>query len=533
MNTKNINRRRFLGLSTLASASLFGWNTFSLSSCKKEKDPPKSADDYTAIVIGSGFGGAVSALRLTEKGINTLLVEMGKFYDVTKSIDTFSPNLPPDKRSTWLKTKSELPFGTNLPWSQKYVGVLDRVDFPNMNVYRNICLGGGSISNGGVLLEPQEIHFNQFVSPNIDYQALKNTYFPRVKNMLKASKMPDDLFNSTHYKFAQVCKEHAQNAGFSTIHADSFYNFDVWRKEMEGQAPKSALNGELLYGNNNGIKNSLDRNYLSDALGTGNLTIKTLSKVTDITFNTETKKYTINIQQIDEQGNKKETTTHQCTYLFLCAGSLGTTELLLKAQEKGNLPDLNTEIGKGFGTNGNAFAIRKNINKPTGTIHSSPPTLSVLDYLNTIAPLTAMQDIFPIGIDLRMLLMVGQPYNEYKGVFNYDKNSDSLQLNWASNGMDQPKAAMGDFISKINNANNSDLDTSFIPEGVSSKFTYHPLGGVVLEKASDKYGRIKGYKNLYAIDGSMLPGNCALVNPSLTIAALAELNMEEIIKNDF
>jgi cholesterol oxidase len=99
--------------------------------------------------------------------------------------------------------------------------------------------------------------------------------------------------------------------------------------------------------------------------------------------------------------------------------------------------------------------------------------------------------------------------------------------------MDQPKAAMGDFISKINNANNSELDTSFIPEGISNKFTYHPLGGVVLEKASDNYGRIKGYKNLYAIDGSMLPGNCALVNPSLTIAALAEMNMEEIIKNDF
>ena len=110
--------------------------------------------------------------------------------------------------------------------------------------------------------------------------------------------MPDDLFNSTHYKFAQVCKEHAQNAGFSTIHADSFYNFDVWRKEMEGQAPKSALNGELLYGNNNGIKNSLDRNYLSDALGTGNLTIKTLSKVTDITYNTENKKYSINIDKL-------------------------------------------------------------------------------------------------------------------------------------------------------------------------------------------------------------------------------------------
>lgn len=532
MKKKYLNRRRFLGLSSFATASLFGWSTFSLSSCKKEKNLPADSN-FKAIVIGSGFGGSVAALRLSEQGISTLLVEMGKFYDVTKGNDTFSPNLPPDKRSTWLKTKSELPFGTNLSWSQKYTGVLDRVEFPNMNIYRNVCLGGGSISNGGVLLEPEELHFNQFISSNFDYQSMKGIYFPRVKNMLKATKMPDDLFNSKYYKFAQVGKEHAQNAGFDVIHADSFYNFEIWRKESENLVPKSALNGELLYGNNNGIKNSLDRNYLSDALGTGNLTIKTLSKVTDITYNSDNQKYTITVQQIDEQGNSKDITTYHCTHLFICAGSLGTTEILLRARDKGNLPNLNAEIGKGFGTNGNAFAIRKNINKPTGSIHSSPPTLSVLDFSNPIAPLTAMQDIFPVGIDLRMLLMVGQPYNEYRGTFNYDKNKDALQLNWESNGMDQPKEAMENFIAKMNEANNSELDTSFIREGVSNKFTYHPLGGVVMEKASDNYGRLRGYKNLYAIDGSMLPGNCALVNPTLTIAALAERSMDEIIKNDF
>lgn len=525
-----ISRRRFLGLSTLASASLFGWSTFTLSSCKKTEN---SGSDYKAIVIGSGFGGSVAALRLSEKGINTLLVEMGKFYDVTQNNNTFSPNLPPDKRSTWLKTTSELPFGINLSWAQKYTGVLDRVEYQNMNVYRNVCLGGGSISNGGVLLEPQESHFNQFISNNINFQELKNKFFPKVKNMLSASKMPDDLFNSSYYKFAQVCKSHAVNAGFDVVHADSFYNFDIWRKETQNLVPKSALNGELLYGNNNGIKNSLDRNYLSDAIGTGKLTIKTLSKVVDINYNSTTEKYLVVIENIDEQGNPLITTTHQCTHLFVCAGSIGTTEILLKAREKGNLPNLNTEIGKQFGTNGNSFAIRKNINQPTGNMHSSPPTLSVLDFANPIAPLAAMQDIFPIGLDLRLLLMVGQPYNEYNGSFSYDTNLDAMQLNWDSNGMDQPKQAMQHFISKMNDANGSQLDTTFIPEGVSSKFTYHPLGGVVLDKASDNFGRVKGYKNLYAIDGCMLPGNCAMVNPSLTIAAIAERNMEEILKNDF
>lgn len=525
-------RRRFLGLSTLASASIFGWSTFSLSSCKKNI-PTKANTDYNAIVIGSGFGGSVTSLRLAEKGIHTLMIEMGKFYDVTQSNNTFSPTLPPDKRSTWLKTKTELPFGMNLSWKEKYVGVLDRVAFQNMAVYRNICLGGGSISNGGVLLEPQETHFNQFISSTINFQELKNKYFPIVRNMMHASKMPDDLFNSKYYQFAQVCKEHAQKAGFEITNADSFYNFDIWRKETQNLVPKSALNGELLYGNNNGIKNSLDRNYISDALGTGHLTIKTLSKVVEVSYQAETEKYTIIVETINEKGVLQETTTHQCSHLFVCAGSLGTSEILLKARETGKLPNLNHEVGNSFGTNGNAFAIRKNINKPTGNMHSSPPTLSVLDFNNPIAPLAAMQDIFPLGIDLRMLLMVGQPYNEYKGSFQYQQSTNSIALNWATNGMDQPKQAMENFIEKINEANNSQLDTTFIKEGVSSQFTYHPLGGVVLDKSSDNFGRLKGYKKLYAIDGSMLPGNCAMVNPSLTIAALAERNLVEILKNDF
>jgi cholesterol oxidase len=85
----------------------------------------------------------------------------------------------------------------------------------------------------------------------------------------------------------------------------------------------------------------------------------------------------------------------------------------------------------------------------------------------------------------------------------------------------------------MNDANGSGLDTNFIKEGVSSKFTYHPLGGAVLNQSSDSYGRLKGYKNLYAIDGSMLPGTCAMVNPTLTITALAERCLEDILKKDF
>lgn len=527
-----MNRRRFLGMSTFATAAVVGAEMFSLSSCKKdEKLSPKKK--FKAIVIGSGFGGSVAALRLAEKGIDTLLLEMGKFYDVTKNANTFSSNLPPDKRSTWLKNKSELPFGVNLSWPQKYVGVLDRVEYPNLNVYRNVCLGGGSISNGGVLLEPDEYQYNRFLFPEIPFQELKDKYFPLVRKMLSAAQMPEDLFNSSHYQFAQVCKQHAIKAGFDVIHADSFYNFDIWRKEAEGTVPLSALNGELLYGNNNGIKNTLDRNYLAEALGSGNLTIQTLSKVNNIKNLSDENKFIIQVERINEKGVLQEEYELESEYLFVCAGSLGTSEILVKARDKGSLPDLSTKVGQYFGGNGNSFAIRKNIKEPTGPMHSSPPTLSVLDFKNPVTPLAAMQDIFPLGIDLNMLLMVGQAFNEYTGEFTYQESSDTVQLNWANNGLEQSKEAMTNFISKMNNANGSDLDKTFIKEGVSSKFTYHPLGGAVLNQSSDSYGRLKGYKKLYAIDGSMLPGNCAMVNPTLTITALAERCMEDILKNDF
>jgi cholesterol oxidase len=62
-------------------------------------------------------------------------------------------------------------------------------------------------------------------------------------------------------------------------------------------------------------------------------------------------------------------------------------------------------------------------------------------------------------------------------------------------------------------------------------FCYHPLGGCVLGKATDDYGRVRGYRNLYAVDGSLIPGSIG-VNPFVTITALAERNVEKVIAED-
>jgi cholesterol oxidase len=534
MTSYALNRRRFLGHTAMTTAAAYGLTTFSLSSCQKDKSSTEAMQKsyYEAIVIGSGFGGSAASLRLAERGIDTLLIEKGKFYDVGDGNGSvFSPNIPPDERSTWLKPKSSLPFGINLTWGKKYVGVLDCYTAPNMRAYRNICLGGGSISGGGVLLAPSKEQFRSYISNTIDVNTLYDNFIPKVYGMFAAEQMPEDLFNSSYYKYAQVTKLHALNAGLGYTHCRSYYDFDIWRKEFNGEVQKSALNGELLYGNNNGIKKSLDRNYLAQGLATGKLTIKTLSSVEKI--QKKDKLYELQVEEIDTAGNVIQVYAYTAKYVFICAGSIGTSSLLTKCRDNGSLPDLNSEVGRGWGTNGMAFSMRHKLKEATGKMHCAPPTLSVLYPNNPISPVNAMQDIFPIGIDIKTLLMVGQPYVEDRGHWQYDSNTDSAQLVWEESFGEQGVLAMQKLIERLNEVNGGELDHTWIKEGISKSYTYHPLGGMCYDKATDTIGRVKGYERLYVMDGSNLPGNSGMVNPSLLITALAEMNIQTILNEDF
>jgi choline dehydrogenase-like flavoprotein len=69
-------------------------------------------------------------------------------------------------------------------------------------------------------------------------------------------------------------------------------------------------------------------------------------------------------------------------------------------------------------------------------------------------------------------------------------------------------------------------------DSFSATFTYHPLGGAVMDQTTDADGRVKGAGRLYVTDSASLPGSCAGANPSFTIAALAERNIECIIDED-
>lgn len=495
--------------------------------------PPvvETEDDIPALIIGSGFGGAVTALRLGEAGMQTMVLEQGKRWDMPTP---FSRNIPPDRRSTWLKNQTVLPFGPKLR-IQRYTGVLDRVDYPNMKVYRGTAVGGGSIVYGGISTQPPEDLFYKIFPRDISYQELQ-PYYDRVRDMLRISTVPPDIEKQPHYKYADVFTKQAVNAGLETVSIGQATDWDIIRSEIAGTTQPSAIIGEGFYGNNSGCKNSLDQNYLPMAEATGYVAIHPLHRVIDITQEASGK-YAVSVEQIDETGKviqSKEITT---TYIFFAAGSIGTTELLVKARETKRLPNLNENVGKGWGTNGNVLFSRF-VKQPTGKMQGGPVIKAVFDYENMQTPASIESVYFPIGIDCSCLLQLLIGLDTERGEFSYNPMSHKTELTWTPSGNARAVDAAIDFAARLNDANGG----TFAGEGVENlpfpipevqqDFTYHPLGGMVIGKACDFYGRVHGYPRMYVTDGALLPGSCATANPSLTIAAFAERNIQTILTED-
>ncbi len=495
------------------------------------RTPTETAHDVPALIIGSGFGGAVTALRLGQAGIRTMVLEQGKRWPITPN--TFSPSFPPDGRSTWLRTRTILPFGPSLPIS-RHTGVLDRIDYENMQVYRGTAVGGGSIVYGGITVQPPEDLFYEIFPRGLSYQELE-PYYDRVRHILRITTVPADIEAQPYYDYARVFAEHGANAGLEVQSVGQATDWDVIRSEIAGTVRPSTIIGEAYYGNNGGSKNSLDQNYLPMAEATGYVTIHPLRRVIDIAQKSS-ENYRVTVEEIDETGRVLQTKEITTTYLFLAAGSVGTTELLVKAHELGDLPNLNAEVGQGWGTNGSSMFMRS-VNELTGKMQGGPIIKMISDYNNAASPSSIESVFFPLGQECGCLLHLLLSLDTERGQFSYNSATNKTELMWPVSGSDQAVRAAMDFAKRMNAANGGLLGPPaglpFQLPDVLKDFTYHPLGGMVMDKACDLNGRVHGYPKMYVMDGSALPGSCATANPSLTIAALAERNIETILAEDF
>ncbi|MEV6575063.1 GMC oxidoreductase [Streptomyces sp. NPDC051577] len=532
--TPQLTRRQLLGAGALQTAAVLGFSRIGLSSAAAVE--PAAATYAPAIVVGSGYGSAVAALRLGQAGVRTVVLEMGRLWDTPGSDGRIFPSTSaPDQRSMWFRTRTEAPLAQFL-WLDvvnrnisPYPGVLDRVNFGDMSVYVGRGVGGGSLVNGGMAPTPRRSYFSE-VLPRVDADEMYGTYYPRARAMLGVNDIDPAWFESTDwYRFARVSRKHARNTGLKTTFVPNVYDFEYMKREAAGAAPRSALAGEVIYGNNHG-KKSVDKTYLAAALGTGNVTIETMQRVVGVRPD-PAGGYVLTVRTSDVTGTVTQTRELGCRQLFLGAGSLGTTEILVRARETGTLPALTEQVGRGWGPNGNVMTARANhLWDAVGANQSTMPALGIDDWDNAANPVFAEIAPLPMGIEHWISMYLAITKNPERGHFTYDAATDSARLQWSRDQNAPSVRSAKQLFDRINRRNVTiyRYDLFGDNKAFADTFTYHPLGGCVLGEATDDHGRVKGYQGLYVVDGSLVPGSLG-VNPFVTITALAERNMERIL----
>ena len=178
---------------------------------------------YDVIVIGSGFGGAITGCRLAEKGLKVLILERGQWWDK----NTY-PRKPGD---AWIWDNSN---------PEKMHGWLDMRRFPHMAVAQGAGVGGGSLIYANISCNAPQNAFDQGWPAAITYNALL-PYYDRVAKFMNVQKVPLNQWNPR----MKLMQEGATKAGFGsrfdqlelavTFDPNLNYNFNDAPKESNSK----------------------------------------------------------------------------------------------------------------------------------------------------------------------------------------------------------------------------------------------------------------------------------------------------------
>jgi cholesterol oxidase len=533
---------------------------------------PSESYDFDFIVIGSGFGGSVSALRLVEKGYRVAVMEMGRRWR--------PDNLP---RTSWSIHRWFWRPGLALR------GFFNMRFFRHITILHGCAVGGGSITYAGTLLRPPDkVWDNGYWAGLADWKAEMPQHYDTASRMLGVTENnilgPADLLlkraaqesgvGHTFYRTSVAILQSPEGEPRGQTVADPFFG---------GEGPvRTTCNacGGCMMGCRHGAKNTLDLNYLYLAEKRG-AAVYPETKVVDVRplngrpegsdgYEVSTVKSTAMVN--------RDPRRFTCRAVVFSASSLGTTELLFRLKSKGSLPRVSDHLGKHIRTNsesligvrvtGGAQDLSKGVaigsgiyidehthieavRYPSGSDAMSVwatmltggrpgPGRIALWFKNVVFsflrhPVRTVRVLQPFGWARESIILLCMQA--------LDAHIDMCwQRPWfwpfrkflVSRGDKVPTyiPQANEFAEKLARLAGGTA-MSMLPEILFNiPGTAHCLGGCVMADSPEKgvvdcRHRVFGYTNMYICDGSVVAANLG-VNPSLTITALAERGMSFI-----
>jgi choline dehydrogenase-like flavoprotein len=335
-----------------------------------------SGSRFDAVVIGTGFGGAVAACRLTQAGKNVCVLERGRRYGRG---DFPRPATRPD----------HLPHTARWTWALDY-GLWDVKDLQGTLAVQVAGYGGGSLGYANVHLRAPKAAFAppSRHGPDADgWPAVYlggrelETYYDVVAAALRVRPIPDAFIQTAHVQAPLPKVEAMQNAAQSLGRAPWFF-----RPPLAIDFTACVMCGECIAGCQFHAKNTLDLNYLAAAEGLG-ADVRTLAEVLDIRRDDAADEYTVTYHDhvIDDPAATVRTRS-----VFLCAGSVNSTYLLLRSKDHVGMDEASKpNVGRRFFVNGDAIAMVYDTQTPPAPTPTLGPTIAMsLLYNNRSLDLT-------------------------------------------------------------------------------------------------------------------------------------------------
>lgn len=516
--------------------------------------------DYDFIVIGSGFGGSVSALRLSEKGYSVAVLEMGKRF----SGRDFAKTNWNVRKYLWL------------PQLMLY-GIQQITLLKNVLIFHGAGVGGGSLVYANTLLVPPEEAFRDPRWPSDeDWDAKLAPHYRTARFMLGAVEA-SELFPAD-YLLKDVVKDMTGQEVPLHRHTVGVYFGEADRRVDDpffgGEGPARTgcnLCGECMTGCKNDAKNTLDKNYLHLAEQRG-CVIHPETRVTDVRPLAEGG-YVIQTEHSTALFAKRPK-VYRARGVVFSASVLGTVKLLFQCKERGSLPELSEQLGSYVRTNSEAILAARTRDTEVDYSHGIAITSGVhpdenthveivrygkgqdfmatmmtlltgggepwprwLRWLGNMArhPIRFLRATLPCGWarHTAMVLMM-QPVDNHMKLRMRNKLWRRTLDSELEEGQSVPTYTplANDLTTRLAKKMNGTPQSLILEVLANTSSTAHILGGATMarspvEGVCDARGRVFGYEDMYVADGSIVPANLG-VNPSLTITALSEYVMSGI-----